>query len=157
MLADVIIPVFCMPYCLPFAFPLAGLAVVATEVAVFRLLNRHLSFGKIIGIVILANVVSTVVGFLIGNFLPSGYITKVVEPGDVRSPHFAPGPLFDTYFYVSFFVAFFLSVIVEYPIVLGCGRQVKINRPFATVLFANVASYIALAVVALISFKLWYD
>ncbi len=155
VIADIIMPVFCTPYFLPFALPLAGLAVLATEVAVFKLLNRHLGFGTIIAVVILANVVSTIVGFVIAACLPSGYVTRVVEPGDYRTSPFVPVPLFDTYLYLSFFVAFILSVIIEYPIVRGCLGLAKINRPFVTVLLANVASYVALIVIALISIYAW--
>jgi hypothetical protein len=151
VIADVIIPVFCTPYCLPFALPLAGLAVLATEVAVFKLLNRHLGLGTIIAVVIPANVVSTIVGFLIAAALPSGYVTRVIEPGNYHTQTFVPVPLFDTYLYLSFFVAFVLSVIVEYPIVRGCLGLAKIKKPFVTVLLANVVSYIALVVIALIS------
>ncbi len=60
LIADVILPVFCVPYVVPFVFPLAGVATVVAEVAVFKLLNRHLGLGKIIALVIVANVVSTI-------------------------------------------------------------------------------------------------
>jgi hypothetical protein len=153
MIADVILPVFCVPYCLPFVLPLAGFGVLAAEVVAFKLLNRHLGIGTIVGVVILANVVSTIVGFLIaGIALPSGYVWNVVETGDRPTRAFERGQLFDTYLYLSFFVAFVLSVVIEYPIVRACAGWAKVDRPLMTVVLANVASYITLAVVALISF-----
>lgn len=136
LFADVIIPAFQGPYLLYLFFPLACIIVLASEVAVFKLLNWQENFMGIVVLVFCANLVSTVVGFLITALLPTGY-----------DPTLKPGSMYSTYAYLSFFVAFILSVLFEYPIVRFSSKILRIHRPLLTVILANVASYILLVTV----------
>jgi len=55
VLADVILPALTGPFLFTMFFPLATFTVLAIEVAVLRLLNRDLSWGRIVSIVMVIN------------------------------------------------------------------------------------------------------
>ena len=148
LIADVIFPAFQTPYIVPFLFPVAGIAAIVVEVLVFWRLNRHLRIGQIIAVVVLANVASGYIGFVIAAFLPSGLVPKVVGEGEHQGQIIQPGPQFDTYMVLSFVVAFVLSVVIEYGVVRWCVGWARVNRPFLTVTLANLASYVTLIAVA---------
>jgi hypothetical protein len=148
LIADVIIPAFSAPYVAPLLFPVAGILAITSEVLIFWLLNRQLGVGKIIPLVVLANVVSTVVGFLLTAVLPSGWVPTVIDREGNQIHTFQPGPYFTTYLILAFVIAFVLSVAIEYGVVRLAARSMKVIKPFLTVTLANLASYIVLILVA---------
>jgi hypothetical protein len=149
LLADVIFPAFQAPYVASLLLPVAGISAIVVEIVVFWLLNRHVGVGKIVVLVVAANLVSGLVGFFLAAVLPSGLVPRVV--GSVNGRPFRssqPGPYFETYMALSFFMAFVLSVVIEYAVVWLLLGWAKVVRPFRTVTLANLASYVVLVAVA---------
>jgi hypothetical protein len=139
VLANLIFPAFTAPYIAPLLFPIAGIAAIVAETVVFKLLNWHLGLGRILGLVVLANVASGAVGYLIALVLPSGLVGE---------PH-------DVYVILSFVPAWVLSILIEYRVVRAFAQWVTVPRPFSTVAWANTASYLTLFVVAVWARMFW--
>ncbi len=137
-LADVIFPAFMTPY-VNALFPVAAVPALVSEAVVFRLLNRHLPWGRVATLVIVINLVSGAFGFLIAAFLPSG----LENPGQM-------GPEWGTYAVLGYVVAFFLSILIEWGTLRALSRVGEIGRPFLTVALANTASYAVLIVVLVV-------
>lgn len=149
VLANVIFPAFATPYVYGMLFPVASIAAVTTEVIVFRLINRELPWIRIVGIVVLVNVVSAILGFAIAAALPSGLEPTMLGEGENRFQSIAPGPKYATYAMFGWLLAFALSVVIESGIVKMCFECTALRRPFVTVGLANIASYVTLFLIAL--------
>jgi hypothetical protein len=105
-------------------------AAVVSEFLVFYAFQfRRSSFW----IVIAANVISSLVGFLVLGFLPS--------------PEHAP----DWMVYPIFFVAWALTVAIEYGVYSSVPQWRRFSHLFLAVTVSNVASYSVLGV------ALWYQ
>ncbi len=141
LLADVIFPAFAAPYLARLTLP-AGISAIVAEIAVFCVFNRHLTLRKIFFVVMLANVVSGVIGFILAFVLPDGLVPTV---GGRPWQSVEAGPQFGTYVILSFFVAFVLSVIIEYAVVRLCVIYARVDKPLVTVSLTNVVSYVTLA------------
>jgi hypothetical protein len=148
LIADVIFPAFSAPYVAPMLFPVAGISAIVVGVLVFWLLNRHLDVGKIIAVVVLANLISGIFGFFLSAILPSGLVPQVVGAGANQARIIQPGPRFGNYMVLGFVVAFALSVVIEYGAVRLCAGWVRVLRPLLTVTLANLASYVTLIAIA---------
>ena len=153
MLANIILPAFSTPWLFALGFPIAALVVIVIELLVFKALNQSAPLWKLLLLVLAVNVVSTIMGFVLTAFLPSGYevMTVTGENGEQDSS-FEPGPRYVTYAFISFPVALVLSVLVEYGMVwtIAVDWRHQLRRMFKTVALANVASYTVLSVVALL-------
>lgn len=144
IIADVIFPAFSTPYFSPLFFPVAGIAAIGTEWFCYRRFSSnedHPSLGEII----LANLASWLAGIIISCCLPSGLIQKP-SPGGGGHTHIAAGPHFATYAVIAFFVACFLSVIIEFWYLRWITRPHPIDRLFRLSAIANVAGYVVLGV-----------
>lgn len=144
ILANVIFPAFATPYVSAMLFPVAAIAAMATEAAVFRALNRDLSWGRIVSTVLVINIASTVVGFAIAAFLPSGLEPTVMGEGENQFETIQPRPQFGMYAILGYVLAFFLSILIEWGIVRTSRRVLKLSKPFITATLANAASYAVL-------------
>ena len=147
ILANVIFPAFTAPYFSPLLFPVAGIAAVITEFVCYRRFSSHLerpSFGDIIG----ANLLSWLVGMVIGFILPSGLVEKAV-PGGSRQI-LTSGPHFTTYAIIAFFGACLLSIFIEGWFLRWSSRTEPepVTGIYRLSAVANVSSYIVLGVVA---------
>lgn len=142
-LADVIFPAFTTPYVSVLFFPVAVAAALVAEAGVFRLLNWHLPWRRIAKMVVVINMVSASVGFLIAAFLPSGLELNGEHVGQ-------PGAEFGTYAALGYVLAFFLSILIEWGMLRALSRVGEIGRPFLTVALANTASYAVLIVVSVV-------
>ena len=72
--ANVIFPAFAAPYMSAVIFPIAGFAIWGAEAFVYRIFSKQLSIPATLSLSFGANVVSSVVGLFIANFLPSGLV-----------------------------------------------------------------------------------
>ncbi len=143
MLANVIFPAFTAPYFSPMLFPVAGISAIVTEFLCYRRLSTHPSrpsFADIIG----ANLLSWIVGVVIGFFLPSGLMQKAVPSG---SGHILThGPHFTAYAIIGYFGACVLSILIEGWFLRRSAQRdpVPATGWFRLAAVANVASYIVL-------------
>ncbi len=134
MLANIIFPLFLLPYVPAMLNPRVAAAALACEFVVFYGFQfRSSPFWIVLAGVIAANVISTVVGFLVLGFLPS--------------PEHAPNWLV----YPVFFVAWGLSVAIEYWVYCSVPQWRRFSHLLTAVAVSNVASYSVLAV------ALWYQ
>ena len=133
-------------------FPVAGISAIVAEMIVFKLLNRPLGLAKLLGLVVLANVVSGAFGFLITPLFPTGLVA--VPHGNISI--LDTGPLWGYYVLLSFIPAWAMSIVIEYYVVRALARWVAIPRPFWTVAWANTASYLVLfGLAAFWAFVIW--
>jgi len=145
--ADVIFPAFFVPYVAQIFFPFAAVAALTAEVLFYRWWSKNMHLGRLIVVVLVANVVSSVIGMIVASFLPTGY-NPAFRAGQ-HVPWHAP-EWFD-YATLAWLVAFIISVLVEWPVVMLLRRVVAIQRTFIAVLFANAASYLVLLLVFFVS------
>jgi len=138
MVADIIFPAFAGAYIISiFLLPVTLLAI-ASEVVVFRIRESQVPLGQTVLLVVVANVVSWLVGIAATWYLPSGLIPTVLPNGITTVEQ---GPLWSTYSYASFPVAWFLSCVIEYGVLYPMRRWAGFSRLFGTVVLANVVSY----------------
>jgi hypothetical protein len=134
MLANIIFPLFLLPYVPAMLNPRVAATALASELVVFYGFQfRSSPFWIVLAGVIAANVISTVVGFLVLGFLPS--------------PEHGPSWLV----YPVFFVAWGLSVAIEYGVYRSVPQWRRFSHLLIAVAVSNVASYSVLAV------GLWYQ
>jgi hypothetical protein len=134
VLADIIFPLFLLPYVPAMFNPRVAAAALASELVVFYVFQfRSSPFWIVLAGVIAANVISTVVGFLVLGFLPS--------------PEHWPSWLV----YPVFFVAWGLSVAIEYGVYRSVPQWRRFSHLLIAVAVSNAASYSVLAV------GLWYQ
>src|SRR5258705_9064175 len=110
-IADIIFPGFAAAYVISIFLLPATLLAIASEVLVFRIREAQVTLGPTILLVVLANVVSWLVGMGITSYLPSGLVPTVL-PSGVTS--IKPGPMWSTYSYASWLLAWVLSCAIEY-------------------------------------------
>ena len=149
ILANVIFPAFTAPYFSPLFFPIAGLAAVATEFYCYRKLTRH-ARRPLTSDIIAANLLSWLVGVIIGNLLPSGLTTRQV--GDAGHKILTSGPNFELYVIISFFFACILSILIEGWFIKWAARfeEVSLESPYKLSAFANGSSYFVLSAIVVL-------
>lgn len=148
MLADVLFPAFTAPYVAMVFFPYLAVAVLISEVAVYRAFNRSVGYGPLLRIAFVSNVVSSVVGCLIAAFLPSGLVRKPIGDHHIITT----GPYWDIYAVAGFIVALGLSIWIEYAVIRRRFPQaLRQENLLRCVAVANVASYAILLVLMFLS------
>ena len=152
--ADVIFPAFATPYMMALFFPLSIFAVIASEFMVFNLLNRTAPKFRLLNLVTIMNVVSGFIGFIIAAILPSGLVPKIVGTGEYQFQTVQPGPRFGLYAILGFFVAYILSIAIEYWVVRSSTKYIMIPQALKAVFLANTVSYLILILIAL--FANWF-
>ncbi len=142
--ANVIFPAFTTPYVSPILFPIAGIAAVVSELYCYR------RFSSVNGIptlsdVIGANMMSWLVGVLLGQVLPSGLAKKVIG---AEMEILTEGPYFTGYAIIGFFVACLLSVFVEGWFLRFCSRHESelMEGAYGLAGIANLVSYLVLGI-----------
>jgi hypothetical protein len=143
-LADVIFPAFYTPYIAQIFYPIAAITGLGAEVVFYRWWSKDDRLGRIILVVVVANVSSSAVGMLIAAYLPNGY-----NPGRGRWN----GPAWRELATVAWVVAFVVSVLIEWPLVLLFRRFLRIRRTFLAVLLANASTYVVLLIVLFLSIQ----
>jgi hypothetical protein len=136
LFADVIFPVFTVPYIAELFMPWLLIPALAVELLVFKCLYRESSWGRLCPTVLGANSGSWFVGIILGLFLlPSG----IRQRADINLIDFVPGTLV-----WAFIFAFVISVIIEG--LIWCAARKDLSRPrlFLATLLANMASYTVL-------------
>lgn len=141
--ADVIFPAFYAPYVAQIFLPFAAIAALASEVFFYRWWSKEKHVARLVAVVLVANVVSSIAGIVIAVFLPTGYNPAFVSHG--QGPWHSPA--WNQLAEVAWVVAFLASVFIEWPIVAAFHRLVTIPRTFLAVLLANAVSYVVLLVV----------
>lgn len=132
------------------AFPLAALVAIAAEIVIIKFTLNDLSWKKVSLITVLANVLSTVVGFAIASQLPTGLIPKVVGQGVLSQAIPVPGPEFGRLALYGFGLALVLSILIEFGIWKACLW----NSPWKRLLWANVLAHWGSYVISFIIFSL---
>jgi hypothetical protein len=147
--ADVIFPAFYTPYVVQIFYPLAAIMALCAEVIFYRWWSKDTRLGRLILMVVVVNIVSSVSGMLVASCLPTGY-----NPA-FHSARSGPwrGPGWNALATIAWIVAFIVSVLIEWPLVLLFRRMVAIPRAFLGVLFANASSYVVLLVILFMSIQ----
>jgi hypothetical protein len=137
--ADVIFPVFTVPYLIAWGAPWALAGALLAEMVVFWVRRKQLKPWKVIVGTLVANAVSWFAGGLIAASLPFPNFGMSGNAGF----HYQFGVLA-----VAFLMAYVLSTLIEFVIWLPFARK---QEPFlfATTALANVASYLVLALAAI--------
>lgn len=137
ILADFILPAFAEPFLFTLCFPVAAFTVLAVEAAVIRLMNRELSWARIVSLILVINIASTFAGFVFGITLPGSH---------------KPARLFGLYVASGFALACMISILIEWGIVRYIGKLAQLKKPLLSIALANGASYVALIVLAMVCF-----
>ena len=148
-IADVIFPAFYTPYIAQIFYPLAAIAALCAEVIFYRWWSKDNRVGRIVLVVVVVNIVSSAAGMLTASFLPTGYNPAFQSAG--RGTWSGPG--WSALATAAWVVAFIVSVLIEWPLVLLFRRLVRIPRAFVAVLFANAISYIVLLAILFMSIQ----
>jgi hypothetical protein len=134
VLANIIFPLFLLPYVPAMLNPRVAVVALASELVVFYGFQfRSSPFWVVLAGVIAANVISTVVGFLVLGFLPT--------------PEHEPSWLV----YPVFFVAWGLSVAIEYGVYRSVPQWRRFSHLLIAVAVSNAASY------SILGIGLWYQ
>ena len=142
MLANIIFPFLLLPYVPAALNPRVAAAAMGVELVVFYGFQfRRSPFWIVVAAVIAANVVSTLVGFIVLGLLSS--LVLGVFPSLAHEP--------DWFVYPVFFVAWALTVGVEYWVYRWVPRWRRFSHLLIAVAVSNVASYSVLGV------ALWYQ
>jgi hypothetical protein len=148
-IADVIFPAFYTPYVTQIFFPLAAIMALCTEAIFYKWWCKEASVGRIVVVVLVVNIASSAAGMLIASYLPTGYNPAFQS---ARSGPWS-GPGWNALATLAWIVAFIVSVLIEWPLVLLFRRMVRIPRAFLAVLFANACSYVVLLVILFMSIQ----
>ncbi|MCQ4166906.1 hypothetical protein [Tahibacter harae] len=139
--ANVIFPAFAAPYLAPVIAPWLIAAVLAIETAVLLYRERHLQLGGAFFLTLLTNVVSWIAGMLLAaTVFPSGIVHDPVRPG----------PQFGMLLWFAFPAALVLSILIEAAVLKLFARWLGLRTPLQTMLIANAASYLPVALVLLV-------
>jgi hypothetical protein len=129
-------------------FPLNIVLVLVSEVAVFRFYQRStVNLGNSIWLVVVANALSWLIGFVVAGFLmPSGLEQRSAHGFIERSPHYG------MYALLSFLFAFIFSVLIEYGFYRTFQRRYHFQRLGTCTFMANLASYLLLGIAVICLF-----
>ncbi len=141
IIANVIFPAFTAPYVSVLVFPVAGVAAITTEAYVFYRLNTYLTVGESLKLVLVANIVSGLIGFILAALLPSGLVSQATESGQSI---LTQGPRWGLFAILGYCLAFALSIGIEGLVLKSYGKSIALLHIWRTVAWANTASYAAL-------------
>ncbi|MRR12670.1 hypothetical protein EG835_09485, partial [bacterium] len=142
VIADVLFPAFYFPYFAQVTYPLAAVAALLAEGLVFALLNRQHRRSHLLGVVVVANLTSSLAGIALAEFLSSG-----LHYGFTRSPDATQGGRWTALTAATWLVAFAVSIVLEYVVVRAVTRRTPFQQPALTVIAANIVSYVVLLAV----------
>ncbi len=129
LFADLILPAYAMPYFVGYFAPyLAAIALAGEFIAIYLIQRGHLSAAKTFAGFLIANTVSTIAGFflLVAIDNPSAYT------------HYAASAV------LGYFLAWALSIAIEYAVLRLLSRWLPFRRLFFTMLVGNTVSYLLL-------------
>jgi hypothetical protein len=146
--ADMIFPLFTLPYDIFLGAPLMIIAALLVEGGVFFWMRPSIGTWRIVAGTLGANALSWVCGMVLFTVLPLPNIGSYYEMApNARGLHYGPGAVL-----LSFLVAFVLSVLLEFPVWRLVVRKMPGMKVFVPTVVANVASYLLL-LAALFVFK----
>jgi hypothetical protein len=138
--ADMIFPLFTLPYDVYLGAPLLIILALLVEGAVFFWMRRSIGIKKIIAGTLGANALSWLCGMMLFTLLPLPNIGAYYEmEPNARGLHYGPGPVL-----LAFFVAFVLSTLLEFPVWRLVVRKMPGVTVFVPTVVANAASYLLL-------------
>jgi hypothetical protein len=140
VLADMIFPLFTLPYDMFLGAPLMIVLALLVEGAVFFWMRRPLDPRKIMAGTLGANVLSWMAGMLLFTLLPLPNIGSYYEMApNARGLHYGAVPVL-----LAFLVAFVLSVLLEFLVWKLVVRKIPGVMVFVPTVIANAASYLLL-------------
>jgi hypothetical protein len=138
--ADMIFPLFTLPYDIFLGAPLMIVFALLAEGAVFFWMRRPIGLRRIIAGTLGANALSWICGMLLFTFFPLPNIGSYYEMApNARGLHYGPGPVL-----LAFLVAFVLSTLLEFPVWRLAVRKTPGTEVFVPTVVANAASYLLL-------------
>lgn len=130
ILANLILPFFFGPYFDAMAHPWLAALAIASEVLVFYIFQRGMaSFGTVLLAVVVANAISTAAGAFLLGLIP--YYPEQVSTFENAG---------------AFALACFLSIVLEYLVLLVVPRWRSFRKLLPCVIVANTTSYAILAI-----------
>ena len=121
-------PPFSYMYYLNIFLPWVFLIVVILETKILAYLQKNITFGQVIGIVFISNIVSTVLGILTTSLLFSHRYKDI--------------DLYNTDVRLGIPIAYMLSTLIEF-VVLYLSKN--IDKPFRSSILINAATYCLIA------------
>jgi hypothetical protein len=134
--ANAMFSAFLTPYMVSF-FPPLLLAVVIIETAVCYKVGKTETASKAFGYILLANIVSTVIGAPLAGLFPTGLVPV---DGVMRY-----GSDYEMYSYWGILLGWFVSVLSEAPVYKIIGRYAALTSPYKVALIGNTATHICTA------------
>ena len=119
---------------------------IATEWLCYKCFTTDAHYPRL-GDILLANLVSWLVGIVLCAFLPTGLVLTPPH-GSGGQRHLTTGPHFASYAVLSFFVACVLSIVIEFWSIKLSTRKLFVGRLFRLSAIANTAGYMVLGVVS---------
>lgn len=141
-LANIIFPAPSAVYFAHLFYPLAAILALASEFAVFVYFQRGvMSKSNIVGVVVLVNIFSWLVGIILSALLPSGLVPKLMGDSNHHFYTVTQSPQWGTIAILSFFWACFLSSVIEYAALRLLRRALPFERLAVCVGVTNFVSY----------------
>ncbi|MBI4955546.1 MAG: hypothetical protein HY908_26235 [Myxococcales bacterium] len=141
LFANAIFPAFATPYASMCAAPLSWLGALCIEWTTLWFFNRRRNLDDLLRVVLVANLASFIVGFLVSGLLPTGLDVSSGEPRVGRDWH--------RLVVASFAVAYAVSILVELAVVRLVRKRWPVSRPATCAVLANTFSYSLLGIIAL--------
>ena len=140
--ANLIFPLFTTPYIISIFIPVILPIVFIIESIVYRKTsNGTLSWSAIVLLVLVANLISWVIGIIIAAFIPDDIINI---NNFLKDSYHTPSVIF------SFILAYIFSVIIEGTVLKFGSKKLGIEKPFYLSLYANTCSYGALSIISIL-------
>ena len=140
--ANIIFPIFTTPYVISIFLPVILPAVFIIESIVYRKKsNNTLSWKAIIPLVLVTNIVSWILGFIIASPIPD----EALNINNFLKDRYHTFTII-----VSVILAYILSIIIEGAVLKVISKKLNIEKPFYLSLFANTYSYGALSAICII-------
>ena len=138
--ADMIFPLFTLPYDIYLGAPLMIVLALLVEGGVFFWMRRSIGLWRIVAGTLGANALSWICGMLLFTLLPLPNVGSYYEMApNARGLHYGPVPVL-----LSFLVAFVLSTLLEFPVWRLVVRKMPGMKVFVPTVVANLASYLLL-------------
>ena len=145
--ANLILPAFSAPYSLTL-FPVIIIGVFSIETFIYYKLNKKVSIYKSLLAVSIVNIVSWFIGAFITNFLPSELIPNIEYSYGTQGN-------IDTYFLLSFPIAYIFSILIEGFILKILYKKIPLENPMKLSFYANSITYVILYPLAIARIQGW--